>query len=199
MIAFLFAFLTVGSAFAMPEAPIAGTYEAKIQIRRSWVRWEGRRGFIESDVVCEKTLELRLYDVRHRPHLRPAEKNLEMSCDSSLDGRRLEVDVTGKAEWLRPRDFASWVEGERDLLRVYFNLRVSDPADREEIPRLQEISGQEVLSEDLLSKSLIFRVAPPDLLGLTCSQNGCRNDGLPIVFRASVELKQISKKGLSFE
>ncbi|MBX3041841.1 MAG: hypothetical protein KF789_14130 [Bdellovibrionaceae bacterium] len=195
MISFLLAFLTLGSAFAMPQAPVAGTYEAKIQIRRSWIRWVDQRAFIENDVVCEKTLELRLYDVRNMPHLRSTEKNLELSCKSSLDGQPLEVNVTGKAEWLRPRDFAGWIEGERDLLRVYFNLWVSESFDREKAPFLQEISGQEVLSEDLLSKSLIFRVSPPDLVGLTCGQGGCRATGLPIVFRASIELK----KSLSFE
>lgn len=195
MISLLFAFLTMGSAFAMPTAPVAGTYDAKIQIRRSWIRWADGRAFIENDVVCEKTLELRLYDVRDLPHLRSTEKNLEMGCKSSVEGQPLEVNVAGKAELLRPRDFASWVEGERDLLRVYFNLSVSEPSDREGAPFLQEISGQEALSEDLSLKSLIFRVSPPDLIGVTCGQGGCRATGLPVVFRASVELK----KSLSFE
>ncbi len=176
--------------WAHSAASVVGSYTANIEINRSWVHWDGSRAVIRSDLVCMQELELRLYDVRGKPWLRSSEKDLELTCVSEIKGRPLRVHLSGKAEWLQPRDFNGWLIGDRDLLRLSFGLRVPESLDPENKLRLQETYGQEILSEDLWAKSFIFRVSPPDYLRVRCYQGVCENEGLDIVFRANVELKK---------
>ena len=171
-------------------APVVGQYKAKIQISKSWIQWTGTWAEIRQEVVCLQEVELRLYDVRGRGWLRATEEDLDYVCRTSYEGKPLIVNVTGRAELLRPKDFSGWIEGDRDLWRAQFSLKIPEAQTPEGAGRFQAIYGQEILSEDLSTSSVIFRVAPPDYLSLTCRGDVCEHRGLGVIFRAQVELKK---------
>lgn len=171
------------------QVPQVSEYDAKIRIEATWVRWEGERAFIESGPWCASQQKIGVYDVRGRHDLRSQVPLMDLHCEGEMEGVSFAVQLEGRMEWLTPRDFSGWVTGQRDLLRGLFLLRVRAPQQGIDFPT-QQVSGQEFLSENLFLEDLIFRVSTPDLVEVRCGSKGCESKGLPVVFRAIVEIKK---------
>jgi hypothetical protein len=161
---------------------------AHVTVHRSFVSWKTPRGEINYEVVCEKDILVPVFDFRANPADRSGAEPAELLCDTHYRDKPVPISVRGSVELVHAEEFGLGLPKETELKRTNFVLDVAAGADFPYLSELQQLSGWQLFTEDLFSRSQIFTLSPEALIMIQCTGKKCKALGPQSVYRAEVTL-----------
>jgi hypothetical protein len=184
MLNLLFTVIAMATA---PPTPVRQA-TAHVIIRRSYVTWETPRGEIRYEVVCEKDFTVPVFDFRANPADRAGAEPAELLCNSHYRDQAVPLSVRGSVELVHAEDFNLSLPKQTELKRTNFVLDVATGGGFPYLSELQQLSGWQLFTEDLASRSQIFSLSPEALIMIQCKGKKCTAIGPQSVYRAEITL-----------